>query len=107
MKTGWLWNGGHWYYLNPNGDMKTGWLWNGGHWYYLNPENGEMMVGWQMIGGKSYYLNPLAQEPTWYLEDGKWVFSGTKARPYGSLYMDEMTPDGKLVGEDGALITTD
>lgn len=109
--TGWLLdpNSNLWYFLGDDGAMKTGWHLDAqdGYWYYLNPENGDMMVGWQVIGGKSYYLNPEVKEPTWYLEDGKWVFSGTTDRPYGSMYANEMTPDGKLVGEDGALITTD
>ena len=36
MATGWLAQGGSWYYLNPNGAMATGWLAQGGSWYYLN-----------------------------------------------------------------------
>ena len=109
--TGWLLdpNSHLWYFLGNDGAMRTGWHLDAqdGFWYYLNPENGDMMVGWQVVGGKSYYLNPLAPEPTWYLENGIWVFSGTKARPYGSMYVDEITPDGKMVGKDGALISSD
>ena len=35
MQTGWLQDGGTWYYLNSSGAMETGWLQDGGKWYYL------------------------------------------------------------------------
>jgi len=35
MKTGWLYNGGKWYYLNYSGAMQTGWIKYNGKWYYL------------------------------------------------------------------------
>lgn len=31
-----------WYYCNPDGSMKTGWLYDGGSWYYLDPDYGYM-----------------------------------------------------------------
>lgn len=34
-KTGWLQNGGKWYYLGYDGIMKTGWVDDKGTWYYL------------------------------------------------------------------------
>ena len=34
MKTGWLKQGGSWYYLDGSGAMKTGWFQVDGKWYY-------------------------------------------------------------------------
>ena len=36
--------------------MKTGWLLDGGDWYYLNPETGRMQTGFVTLSGKTYYL---------------------------------------------------
>ena len=77
--TGWLYQQGTWYWLNPalggrmatvgiyvdgswyhmagSGAMQTGWLWKGGRWYYLNG-SGAMAEGWKKLSGTWYYLNP-------------------------------------------------
>ena len=70
---------------------KTGWhLDADGSWYYLNPVSdgyrGAMVTGWHLIDGKWYYFNPEAH--------GK----------LGAMYADGVTPDGYLVGKDGARI---
>ena len=57
MKTGWLADGGSWYYLTGNGAMATGWVNDGGTWYYLNA-SGKMVTGWLNVGGAWYYLSP-------------------------------------------------
>ena len=44
MRTGWVSNGGKWYYMDANGVMQTGWLQNGGSWYYLDGD-GVMQTG--------------------------------------------------------------
>ena len=40
--------------------MKTGWVYYGNNWYYLNPVSdgylGAMKTGWQTIDGKDYYF---------------------------------------------------
>lgn len=54
MATGWVLDG-KWYYLDSSGVMKTGWLYYHNDWYYLNP-NGDMATGWILTGGKWYYL---------------------------------------------------
>lgn len=49
-----------WFYLDGNGIMKSGWIWSGGYWYFLNPGKtdnyGKMLTGWQWIDGRCYYL---------------------------------------------------
>ena len=80
---------GKWYYMSEkagksNGTMVTGWLNQNGKWYYLDPVVGEMYVGWHMIGEKWYYFSV-----------------GNDGRPYGSLYVSEVTPDGYHVNHDG------
>jgi hypothetical protein len=75
MQTGWVYDGGIWYYLGGNGAMKTGWAKDDGSWYYLRGNgamvwskwlhdtdgswyylsgNGKMLTGKQKIGGKAY-----------------------------------------------------
>ena len=53
-----------WFFFDANGHMMTGWIFDGGRWYYLNPVSdgtqGRMMTGWQLINGLWYYLNPLS-----------------------------------------------
>lgn len=97
MKIGWYQDkDGRWYFLHTVSDgtlghMKTGWHLDGdGSWYYLNPVSdgyrGAMVTGWHLIDGKWYYFNP---DP-----HGK----------LGAMYADGITPDGYLVGKDGARI---
>ena len=57
MKTGWLADGGSWYYLTGSGAMAIGWVNDGGTWYYLNA-SGKMVTGWLNVGGAWYYLGP-------------------------------------------------
>ena len=37
MVTGWISDGGTWYFFNAGGDMATGWKLDGGIWYYFKP----------------------------------------------------------------------
>ena len=57
MRTGWLADGGSWYYLTGSGAMVTGWVRDGGSWYYLS-DSGKMATGWVKDGGTWYYLGP-------------------------------------------------
>ena len=63
-----VWNGvSSWYYFNADGYMETGWLNEGGHWYYLHPYSdgtqGYMYTGWHEIGGKWYFFNTVSGGP--------------------------------------------
>ena len=102
---------GKWYWMHRTSDgmlgtMLTGWHYDDqdGRWYYLSPETGEMLLGWQQIDGVWYYFNPTAPETTWVYDEatGGWTWNGSASRPYGSMYVNEMTPDGYYVDENGA-----
>ena len=86
---------GEWYYLNEEpgpafGRMIVGWYFDAkaNKWYYLNEFTGGMATGWQKLGKDWYYLNPTSRE----------------GRPMGTLYVNEMTPDGYPVDENGKWI---
>ena len=55
MQTGWLQQGGSWYYLQRSGAMATGWTSIEGSWYYMN-SSGVMRTGWLQLGSSWYYL---------------------------------------------------
>ena len=115
MRYGWYLDtrSGDWYYMHSESDgmlgtMMTGWHYDShdNRWYYLDPQSGAMKTGWQQIGGKWYYFNPTPFGETWSLDHSTsvWRFNGNTVRPYGSMYQNEVTPDGYKVGEDGAWI---
>ena len=43
MYKGWLTAGDGMYFFDQDGSMHTGWLMDGGNWYYMSPENGRMV----------------------------------------------------------------
>lgn len=99
MDSGWYFDSstGKWYFLSTAHDgwfgrMLKGWYYDetDGNWYYLNQFTGSMMLGWQKTGGKWYYLTPGNQQ--------------RDERPLGFLYINEITPDGYRVDENGARI---
>ena len=104
---------GKWYYAHRESDGMLGTLRYGWHhddqdgrWYYLDPTTGEMLLGWRQIDGKWYYFNPYAPEVTWNYNEatGGWTYNGSASRPYGSMYQNEMTPDGYQVDGNGAWV---
>ena len=108
MVKGWVkdTNTNKWYYMNDNtGILDTGWHLDkqDGRWYYLN-QNGEMLTGWQNIDGKWYYFNTNTPQNTytWDANAFKWNYLNNSARPYGSMYAGEKTPDGYSVDANGA-----
>ncbi len=89
-----------WYYLHEISDgtlgtMETGWIFNGGEYYWTDPKDGHMQTGWAEIGGKQYYLKAdnRGNRP------GS-LLAGT--RPYGAMYRNQNTPDDAWVGDDGS-----
>ncbi len=109
LKNGWIWDtaAGKWYYVDEKRGMVTGWYQDpqDGRWYYLDLTTGEMLTGWRQIPGWGYmYLNPFAETQTWFYDEASrmWVYDTENTRrPYGSLYMNEKTPDGYFVDENG------
>ena len=114
MDSGWWKNDqGVWYHLSTNhdgwfGSMDKGWYRDSadGKWYYLNIMTGSMLTGWQEIDGVWYYLNPVTPAPTWDWDasQNRWVYGNRGGRPYGSMYANEVTPDGYHVDASGAWI---
>ncbi len=108
MATGWQLIGNSWYHLDEvNGDRTTGWYLDAadGKWYYFN-SSGVMQTGWKLIKEKYYYLSPESAAPTYTYDAAaqKWVYTNTKARPYGSMYANEVTPDGYTVDANGVWV---
>ena len=104
---------GKWYFLHRQSDGMLGTMMEGWHhdeqdgrWYYLQPGSGEMLLGWQEIGGRWYYFNPNAPQVTWNYNEatGGWTYNGSQSRPYGSMYQNEVTPDGYQVDGSGAWV---
>ena len=54
MASGWLNDGGNWYYLDGSGVMQTGWQYINGNWYYMD-RSGAMYANRQTPDG--YYVN--------------------------------------------------
>lgn len=103
LKTGWIYEEGHWYYLQKDGgfdsrinrltvgELARGWVKDypltydeeklkAAPWYYLNASNGDMKTGWFQVNGNWYYAydsGALAINTTvggYYLNyNGEWV----------------------------------
>jgi glucan-binding YG repeat protein len=100
-----------WYHCNELangwfGKMDTGWFYSttDTNWYYLDPVSGQMQTGWKQIGDKWYYFTEQNSMPTYEKQGDVWVYLQNAGRPYGSMYVNETTPDGYRVGADGAWI---
>lgn len=112
MASGWISDAGKWYYCNTKregnyGRMATGWRQDrlDGCWYYLDSDTGAMVTGLKEIGGKEYYFNEegagvYAFNPV----SLQWEFTEKAGRPLGAMYMNEITPDGRVAGPDGAVL---
>ena len=87
LKTGWVYDEGHWYYLLKDGgfdsrinrltvgELARGWTNDNSTWYYLDPETGIMQTGWKQLGNKWYYLRSSGAMATgWYQEGSIWYY---------------------------------
>ena len=53
--------------------LKSGWLYSGKAWYYLDYSN-KMVRGWQTIDGKRYYFDANGAMKTGMMFlDGQWI----------------------------------
>ncbi len=120
MQTGWTtMNSADWYHLNEISDgslgaLSTGWYKDiqDNKTYYLDNITGRMQSGWQTIGDKSYYFTQLSEipGPSWIYtlisgtSFGRWLYRSLNTRSYGSMYINETTPDGSQVDLNGAKV---
>lgn len=98
LKTGWIYDEGHWYYLLKDGgfdsrinrltvgELARGWVKDfpltydedklkAAPWYYLDPTTGIMQTGWQYFGNKWYYLRSSGAMATgWYQDGSTWYY---------------------------------
>lgn len=109
------------YFFNTNGYMVTGWVFNGGNWYYCSL-NGDKVVNTTIDGckldakgvwvgnanswfqwGKDWYFFGQKGELVrnqWTQWKGVWYYLGDN----GVMLTNTTTPDGYKVGADGAWI---
>lgn len=91
LKTGWISDEGHWYYLQEDGsfdaridsltvgELVRGWTNDNSTWYYLDSETGIMQTGWKQLGNKWYYLRSSGAMATgWYQEGSTWYYLDNK-----------------------------
>jgi hypothetical protein len=114
MQYGWIKvSSGNWYFCHDISDGNLGTLQKGWHndtddgrVYYLDPLTGIMQSGWRQIESKWYYFAPMdvinRQNWFWFIGDmPHWVYDMLGYRTYGSMYTNEITPDGYRVDTNG------
>jgi len=75
MVTGWVSEGGRWYYHGVSGAQASGWLSVGGTWYYLDPATGAMVTGWLELDGVWFRLDGSGAMVTGWLNEGSsWYY---------------------------------
>ena len=116
MRTGWVQDKNDpsvWYYTGESKDSSEGGLVKGwitdpqdGKKYYLDPSTGVMCHGWKQISGVWYYFGESRYADRKWAPDttGYWKAGASGKHSYGSLYMNEYTPDGYYVGANGAWV---
>ena len=66
-----------WFYFDANGEMVTGWILDGGLYYYCSPlsdgTQGRMVTGWFQIDGAWYYFNPNSDGTRGAMQVNKWI----------------------------------
>ena len=77
---GWQKDDTGWRYKTPGGYPANQWVKDNGHWFHFGSD-GYMQTGWQLVDGKWYCMNAS-----------------------GEMYADTTTPDGYMVGADGAWV---
>ena len=115
MQSGWQKTGsGKWYRLHTVNDARFGAMEKGlfyepddGKYYYLDPQTGVMQTGWIKINDKYYYFAETATGLSswfWNTALGRWAYNAMNGRPVGSMYVNEVTPDGYRVDASGAWV---
>ncbi len=96
--TGWVEEGGKWYYYDSESYMQYGWKKLSGKWYYFDKTDGSMASGWKKIGGKWYLFSSGGVMRTgWQQSGGKWYYFLDD----GSMKTGWIKLDGKWYHFDG------
>lgn len=101
-----------WYYGHSISDGDLGTLVKGWHHdeedgksYYLDLNTGIMKSGWVNIDNQWRYFakttDTFKQNWFWNTSIGRWFYDKLGNRPYGSMYINEMTPDGFRINTEG------
>ena len=74
----WQLKEGAWYYATSDGAAYTGWLCQGGTWYWLDPDaDGAMVTGLHKCNGSVYYFRSSgAMALGWVRDGGSWYYAG-------------------------------
>ncbi|MEH2932744.1 InlB B-repeat-containing protein [Candidatus Ventrimonas sp. KK005] len=103
---------GKWYLLPKNkwgilSESKKGWYYEemDKKWYYFDLTDGHMLIGWNFINERWYFFTEVNGGQTYFGDNSKgWKYTPvSEIRPYGSMYCNEITPDGYRVDENGVL----
>lgn len=101
--TGWVQDNAGWYYIRSDGSYAAGeWLNLDGVEYWID-SNGYMATGWRLfVNGDWYYFRSSGAmaKNLWATDNGKWFYLGSD----GVMMKDTVTPDGYVLGADGAWI---
>ncbi len=103
QNTGWQLDNNGWYYIKSDGNFAAGeWLNLESGYYWMEP-SGYMATGWRFFddGNWYYFSSSGAMEVNrWEQDNGKWFYLGGN----GAMLKDTVTPDGYILGSDGAWI---
>ena len=74
----WQLKEGAWYYATSDGAAYTGWLCQGGTWYWLDPDaDGAMVTGLHKCNGSVYYFRSSGAMALGWVRDGdSWYYAG-------------------------------
>ena len=104
MVTGWVLDGGRWFYHETSGAQVLGWANVNGTWYYLEPPTGAMVTGWAYVDDAWYYLSASGAMVTgWAYVDGAWYY----LTPSGAMAIGWLNDGGSWYYLDvsGAMVT--
>ena len=74
-QSGWVNEGGTYYYINTDGSYAKSWKQVGGVWYYFDTATGAMVTGWKQVGKVWYYFAPSGAMATGWLKLGNtWYY---------------------------------
>lgn len=102
VPSGWGHDENGWYYQKSDGKRAAGEsLVIEGKTYWFE-DNGYIAVGWKVLGQNWYYFYPDGHraENEWISLGERWYYVGAD----GSILTNTITPDGRLLGADGAWI---